>query len=80
MESQQYPNMKSMFITIYVHHMDVDVMYDYINGRISNPPIYWINPRDLPESISGGYLEMHVTYEIYTLIREIQDHSTFGDL
>jgi hypothetical protein len=76
----KYPDMKSMFITIYVHHMDIDPMYDYINGRIKRPPNYWINPKDLPESISGGFLEVNVTYEIYTLIREVKEHSTFSNL
>lgn len=77
---KDYPNMRSMFITIYVHHMDIDPMYDYINSRIKQPPNYWINPRDLPESISGGFLEVNLTYEIYTLVREIKEHSTFSNL
>ena len=74
---EKYPDMKSMFITVYVHHMDVDMMYDYINGRIQNPPNYWIDYKELPEILSGGFLEIHITYEIYSLIREVKEHSSF---
>ena len=69
-----------MAINIYVHHMDVDALFDYVNGRIKEPPDYWINPRDLPHSISGGYLEIALDYYSYTLIREVKDHTTFSDL
>ena len=69
-----------MEIKIYVHHMEIDALYDYINGRIKNPPQYWINPKDLPDSISGGFLEVILDYHSYTLIREVLEHSTFGDL
>ena len=77
---ESYSNLKNMSIKIYVHHMSVDELYDYINGRIKTPPQYWINPKDLPGSISGGFLEVNLDYASYTLIREVQDHSTFGDL
>ena len=50
-----YPDMNCMKIKIYVHHMEVDYMFDFINGRIGTPPNYWINPKDLPGSISGGF-------------------------
>lgn len=72
--------LKNMGINIYVHHMDVDELFDYINGRIKEPPHYFINPRDLPGSISGGYLEITVDYQSYTLIREVKEHSTFASL
>lgn len=75
-----YPDMKCMQILIYVHHMDIDAMFDYINGRIKKPPHYWINPKDLPESISGGFLQINVNYDVYTLIREVRLHSTWNQL
>ena len=75
-----YPDMKCMQIKIYVHHMDVDAMFDYVNGRIATPPHYWINPKDLPETISGGFLEVVVNYDTYTRIREVRLHSTWSQL
>lgn len=75
-----YPDMKCMQIKIYVHHMEVDSMFDYVNGRIENPPHYWINPNDLPETISGGFLEVFVNYDTYTRIREVRLHSTWSQL
>lgn len=75
-----YPDMNCMKIKIYVHHMEVDYMFDFINGRIGTPPNYWINPKDLPGSISGGFLEILVNYNTYTSIREIKVHSSWNDL
>lgn len=80
MERHNHYNTKYMAISIYVHHMDIDAMFDYINGRIVQPPLYWINPKDLPDSVSGGYLEVTLDYYTYALIREVKEHSTFGDL
>lgn len=75
-----YPDMKCMKIKIYVHHMEIDSMFDFINQRISNPPEYWINPKDLPGSITGGFLEVFVDYDTYTSIREVSEHSNWSDL
>ena len=55
-------------------------MFDFINGRIEMPVEYWINPKDLPPSISGGFLEVLITYDTYTSIREKLLHSTWTDL
>jgi hypothetical protein len=75
-----YPDMKCMKIKIYVHHMEIDSMFDFINQRISSPPEYWINPKDLPGSITGGFLEVFVDYDTYTSIREVSEHSNWSDL
>ena len=75
-----YPDMKCMQIKIYVHHMEIDKMFDFINGRITTPPNYWINPKDLPESISGGFLEVLLQYDTYLRIREVLEHSIWTDL
>jgi len=72
--------MKCMKIKIYVHHMEIDSMFDFINQRISSPPEYWINPKDLPGSITGGFLEVFVDYDTYTSIREVSEHSNWSDL
>ena len=75
-----YPDMKCMKIKIYVHHMEIDSMFDFINQRISSPPEYWINPKDLPGSITGGFLEVFVDYDTYTSIREVSEHSNWSYL
>ena len=74
---KDYQDMKSMIVTIYVHHMDVDEMYDFINDRIKNPPNYWIDYKELPELVSGGFLKIQVCYHIYSRIREVKEHSSF---
>ena len=60
--------------------MEIDKMFDFINGRITTPPNYWINPKDLPESISGGFLEVLLQYDTYLRIREVLEHSIWTDL
>lgn len=75
-----YPNMNCMHITLYVHHMEVDALFDFINERTDKLPEYWINPKDLPETISGGFLEINVNYEVYTRIRGAKEHSTWMEL
>ena len=75
-----YPNMNCMSITLYVHHMEIDSLFDFINGRTDNLPGYWVDPEDLPETISGGFLEINVNYEVYTRIREVREHSTWMNL
>jgi len=77
-----YPNidMKCMQIKIFVHHMEIDLMFDFINGRIKLPAEYYINKDDLPLSITGGYVEVLVDWETYTKIREVAEHSTWKEL
>ena len=75
-----YPNMNCMQITLYVHHMEVDALFDFINERTNRLPEYWINPKDLPGTISGGFLEINVNYEVYTRIRGTKEHSTWMEL
>lgn len=77
-----YPNidMKCMQIRIYVHHMEIDSMFDFINGRTGTPPEYWINKEDLPATISGGFLEVLVDWETYTNVRQVLEHSTWNKL
>lgn len=79
---KKYPNidMECMQIKIYVHHMEIDSMFDFINGRIQTPPEYWINPKDLPASITGGFLEVLVSFDKYSQIRQVSEHSSWNDL
>jgi len=62
-----------MFITVWVHHMQVDALFDFLNGRIKEPPKYWINGDYTPLSISGGYIMVMLTYEMYSNLRSYQN-------
>lgn len=73
-------DMQCMKIKIYVHHMEIDEMFDFINGRITTPPNYWINSQDLPGSVTGGFLEVFISYEIYDRIRTLKMHNSWNNL
>jgi hypothetical protein len=64
-----YPNNMCMHITIYVHHMQIDELFDFLNDRIDTPPPYWYHHEDAPYSISGGYAAVNVDYHNYQKIR-----------
>ena len=55
-------------------------MFDFINGRIATPPNYWINSQDLPGSVTGGFLEVFLSYEIYDKIRTLKIHNSWNNL
>jgi hypothetical protein len=57
--------------------MDVDAMFDFINERISTPPNYWIDYKELPDLLSGGFIQLSVCYHLYSRIREVKEHSSF---
>ena len=64
-----YPNNQCMFITIYVHHMQLDELFDFLNDRIEDVPPYWHTADDAPYSITGGYVAVTLNYGNYTKIR-----------
>ena len=80
MKGDNLYNTQYMAVQVYVHHMDVDAFFDFINDRIKEPPNYWINPKDLPPSISGGFLQIAIDFHTYTNIREVKEHSIFGNM
>jgi hypothetical protein len=53
--------------------MQVDALFDFLNGRIKEPPKYWINGDYTPLSISGGYIMVMLTYEMYSNLRSYQN-------
>jgi hypothetical protein len=67
-----YPNNKCMVLTIYIHHMLVDELFDFLNDRIDTPPAYWFSESDAPYSISGGYIAIHLTYDQYAKVRSVK--------
>ena len=69
-----YPT-NTFFIIIYVHHMEIDVLFDFLNDRIGTPPEYWLCPDKCPSSISGGYAQLHMCYDQYSKLRRVKEHS-----
>jgi len=63
-----YPN-ANMTISIYVHHMQLDELFDFLNDRIEDVPAYWYSETDVPYSVTGGYVAVHLDYEAYAKVR-----------
>ena len=66
-------NMKSMYVTIWAHHMQIDEMFDFLNDRIDTPPAFWYNQEECPHSITGGYAALSLTYEDFSKLRSVRD-------
>jgi hypothetical protein len=73
-------DLKDMHMRIYVHNMEVDAMFDFINGRADYMPDYWLNGDLVPFSVSGGYVEVCVNFASYTHIRSIKEHQSPFDI
>ena len=63
------PDMKCMYINIWVHHMQIDELFDFLNGRIDEAPPYWLNEHKVPYSVSGGYVLISLPYNSYSDLR-----------
>lgn len=68
-------NMKCMQVVIWVHHMQIDELFDFLNERIKNAPPYWYDQSQLPYSVSGGYVQVVLPYESYSNLRSARDWS-----
>lgn len=66
-------NMACMHINIWVHHMDVDQMFDFLNNRIKEAPDYYLSSEKVPNSITGGYVSVALSFEAYSLLTSIKD-------
>jgi len=66
-------NMKCMYVNVWVHHMQIDELFDFLNERIDDAPPYWLNEQNLPYSISGGYVVVSLPYDSYTHLRSYRD-------
>ena len=69
-----------MNVRIFVHNMEVDAVFDFINKRTAIMPDYWINEIDVPLSVSGGYVELSVDYQVYSYIRSMKEHQSLLDI
>jgi len=68
-----YPDMKCMYITIWVHHMQIDELFDFMTSRIDMPPPFWYNHEECPYTVTGGYTAINLTYEAFSRLRSIRD-------
>lgn len=64
-----YP-VNNMHITIYVHHMQLDELFDFLNDRIGDAPAYWYSENDVPYSVTGGYASVQLDYHNYCKLRQ----------
>lgn len=59
-------NMECMIVNVWVHHMQVDELFDFLNGRIETAPNYWFNYESTPASVTGGHVMISLTFESYS--------------
>lgn len=64
-----HPDMKCMHVNIWVHHMQIDELFDFLNGRIESAPPYWLNEQATPFSVTGGYAMISLPYDLYSELR-----------
>jgi hypothetical protein len=69
--------MNNTFVKIWVHNMEVDRMVDFLLERIEDAPTYFISETYLPESITGGWIELSITFKRYLKLRQTRDYTDF---
>jgi hypothetical protein len=57
--------------------MEVDRMVDFLLERIEDAPTYFICETYLPESITGGWIELSITFKRYLKLRQTRDYTDF---
>ena len=70
--------MTCMHINVWVHHMHIDQMFDFLNGRIKTAPDYYLSPETVPHSITGGYVSVALSFESYSLLTSTKDWESSG--
>lgn len=65
--------MKFMAVNIWIHHMQIDEMFDFLSGRVDTPPPYWYNHEECPYTVTGGYTKISIPYQMFTDLRSQQD-------
>ena len=68
-----YPDMKCMYVTIWIHNMQIDELFDYITGRIDVAPPFWYNHEECPHSVTGGYASINLPYDQLVKVRSMGD-------
>lgn len=67
--------MNNTFVKIWVHNMEVDCMVDFLLDRIEKAPHYYTDIFNVPDSITGGWIELSITFERYLKLRQSTDTS-----
>lgn len=67
-------DMKCMHVLVWVHHMQVDQLFDFLNDRIKSAPAYWLCREDTPLSVTGGYVQISLNYEGYSKLSSLKGH------
>jgi hypothetical protein len=67
------PNYHCMHINIWVHHMDIDPLFDFLNGRIKEAPDWYLSESKCPASITGGYVSVALSFESYSMLSSLKD-------
>ena len=47
-------DLSCMSICVWVHHMHVDLLFDFLNKRVEKAPDYYLSPETVPNSVTGG--------------------------
>ena len=66
-------NMTCMHINIWVNHMHIDPLFDFLNGRIKDAPNWYLSESKCPQSITGGYVEVTLSFEAYSMLSSHKD-------
>lgn len=66
--------MNNTFVKIWVHNMEVDHMVDFLLGRVEKAPHYFTSNDSIPASITGGWIELSITFERYLKLRQSHEH------
>ena len=67
------PNYNCMHLSVWVHHMHIDPLFDFLNGRIKQAPDWFLSESKCPSSITGGYVEVTLSFEAYSLLSSHKD-------
>lgn len=67
-----------MSICIWVHHMHIDQMFDFLNKRIKEAPDFYLSPETVPNSITGGYVQVALSFEAYSFLTSLKDWEASG--
>jgi len=52
--------------------MEVDCMVDFLLEHIDKAPHHFTSDDSVPESITGGWIELSITFERYLRLRQSQ--------
>lgn len=71
-------DLECMQINIWVHHMQVDQLFDFLNGRIESAPDYYLNEKAAPDSVTGGYVQVALPFNSYSMLTSQKDWGASG--